>query len=369
MNPATLSIISATFPPRERGTAIGIWVGVSASALAIGPLVGGLLTEHAGWSSIFYVNVPIGAVAIVASFLLIDESRDNSRRAAAGRAQACSRPGIGLFALTYALIEGEHLRLDICPHRRRVRASRSSLSSPSSCSSCASGCPMLDLRSSGTRTFTGANTVVLLVALAMFGVFFFVSLYMQNVLGYSAGPGGRRIPADDTPGHRSSRRRGPALRPRRLALAAQRSGCWSSRCSSCTSRGLASTRATGPCARRCSWAASACRRHDPGDCGRSERRPGRQGGRRLGRPQLVAASRRLDRDRADGGDHDARDRRLADARGVRHGLSVALEVAAANRVRRSAWSRSRSYARTPTASRTSRRRRTLVLELAEEIAA
>src|SRR5512132_239402 len=61
MNPSTLSIITATFPVRQRGTAIGIWVGVSATALAIGPLVGGLLTEHAGWSSIFYVNVPIAA--------------------------------------------------------------------------------------------------------------------------------------------------------------------------------------------------------------------------------------------------------------------------------------------------------------------
>ena len=104
MNPATLSIISATFPPRQRGTAIGIWVGVSATALAIGPLVGGLLTEHAGWSSIFYVNVPIGAVAIVAGLLLIDESKDASQE------QRLDVPGLltsglGLFSLTYALIE------------------------------------------------------------------------------------------------------------------------------------------------------------------------------------------------------------------------------------------------------------------------
>ena len=78
MNPATLSIISATFPPRQRGTAIGIWAGVSALALAIGPLVGGLLSQHVGWSSIFYINVPIGLVAIAASFLLIDESKDTT---------------------------------------------------------------------------------------------------------------------------------------------------------------------------------------------------------------------------------------------------------------------------------------------------
>src|ERR671936_919296 len=78
MNPATLSIIAATFPPRQRGTAIGIWAGVSALALAIGPLVGGLLTEHLNWSWIFFVNVPVGIVAIVASFVLIRESKDES---------------------------------------------------------------------------------------------------------------------------------------------------------------------------------------------------------------------------------------------------------------------------------------------------
>src|SRR5437588_2757104 len=79
MNPATLSIITATFPPRQRGTAIGIWAGVSAMALAIGPLVGGLLTEHVNWNWIFFINVPVGALAIAAAFLFIDESRDTSR--------------------------------------------------------------------------------------------------------------------------------------------------------------------------------------------------------------------------------------------------------------------------------------------------
>src|SRR5918999_4328920 len=69
MNPATLSIIAATFPPRERGTAIGIWAGVSALALAIGPLVGGLLTEHVGWEWIFYVNIPVGVLGIAASWV------------------------------------------------------------------------------------------------------------------------------------------------------------------------------------------------------------------------------------------------------------------------------------------------------------
>src|SRR3990172_7865743 len=78
MNPATLSIIAATFPPAQRGAAIGIWAGVSALALAIGPLAGGLLTEHLSWNWIFFVNVPVGIVGVVASYLLIDESKDET---------------------------------------------------------------------------------------------------------------------------------------------------------------------------------------------------------------------------------------------------------------------------------------------------
>ena len=184
MNPATLSIISATFPPRQRGTAIGIWVGVSATALAIGPLVGGLLTEHAGWSSIFYVNVPVGAVAVLAGLLLIDESKDTSQE------QRLDLPGLvtsglGLFSLTYGLIEannhgwtsgrivGAFAVAAILLAAFVVLELRQRL-------------PMLDLSLFRNGTFAGANTVVLLVTLAMFGIFFFVSLYMQNVLGYSA---------------------------------------------------------------------------------------------------------------------------------------------------------------------------------------
>jgi EmrB/QacA subfamily drug resistance transporter len=184
MNPATLSIISATFPPHQRGTAIGIWAGVSALALAIGPLVGGLLTEHIDWSWIFFVNVPVGVVAIAASFVFIDESRDTSVE------QRLDLPGlvtsaVGLFALTYALIEantygwtsgrivGAFVLAAVSLTAFLVLERRQRL-------------PMLDLSLFRSGTYAGANLVVLLVALAMFGVFFYVSLYMQNVLGYSA---------------------------------------------------------------------------------------------------------------------------------------------------------------------------------------
>jgi EmrB/QacA subfamily drug resistance transporter len=184
MNPATLSIIMATFPPRQRGMAIGIWAGISALALAIGPLLGGVITEGIDWGWIFFINVPIGILAVVVARLVVPESRDTSTH------QRLDLPGlvtsgIALFALTYGLIEANTygwtsarilslfavaavgLALFVVLElRQRV--------------------PMLDLSLFRSGTFAGANATMMLVALAMFGVFFFVSLYMQNILGYSA---------------------------------------------------------------------------------------------------------------------------------------------------------------------------------------
>ncbi len=184
MNPATLSIITATFAPRQRGMAIGIWAGVSAMALAIGPLVGGILTEKINWSWIFFINVPIGVIGIIAARLFIDETRDTSRE------QRLDLPGlvtsaVGLFALTYALISTNHhawtstLVLSmfaiaivslglfvVLELRQRL--------------------PMLDLSLFRNPTFAGANTVMLLVGVAMFGIFFYNSLFFQRVIGYSA---------------------------------------------------------------------------------------------------------------------------------------------------------------------------------------
>jgi EmrB/QacA subfamily drug resistance transporter len=183
MNPATLSIISATFPPRQRGAAIGIWAGVSALALAIGPLVGGLLTEHLSWHWIFFVNVPVGILGIVASYLLIDESRDTTHERL--DVPGLFTSGLGLFALTFGLIEANThgwtspvilgsfvlAAVSLVTFLLLERHQRA---------------PMLPLELFKNRTYTGANSVIFLVALAMFGVFFFVSLYMQNILGYSA---------------------------------------------------------------------------------------------------------------------------------------------------------------------------------------
>ncbi|MFO7572338.1 MAG: MFS transporter [Gaiellaceae bacterium] len=183
MNPATLSIIAATFPPARRGTAIGIWAGVSATALAIGPLVGGLLTEHLSWNWIFFVNVPVGIVGIAASFLFIDESRDESHERLDLPGLATS--GIGLFALTYGLIEANTYGWTSTRIVGSFAVAAAALGSFALLER-HQRAPMLPLELFRNRTYTGANVVTLLVALAMFGVFFFMSLYMQRILGYSA---------------------------------------------------------------------------------------------------------------------------------------------------------------------------------------
>jgi EmrB/QacA subfamily drug resistance transporter len=183
MMPSTLSIISATFDVRERGTAIGIWAGVSAMALAIGPLLGGIITEHISWNWIFYVNVPIGAAGILASIFVVPESKDTSHE------QRLDLPGlftsgIGLLALVYALIEanqygwtsarilglfvvaaGSLVAFVLLEQHQRL--------------------PMLDLSLFRSGTFAGANLVAILVTLAMFGIFVFFPIYMQTFRGWS----------------------------------------------------------------------------------------------------------------------------------------------------------------------------------------
>jgi EmrB/QacA subfamily drug resistance transporter len=183
MNPATLSIITVTFPPRQRGTAIGIWAGVSALALAIGPLVGGLITEHINWNWIFFINVPVGALGILAAFAFIDESRDTSHE------QRPDVPGLvtsalGLFALSYALIEANSYGWTSARILVAFAIAAASLAA-FVLLELHQRLPMLELSLFRNRGFAGANAVMLLVGLAMFGVFFYVSLYVQQVLGYS----------------------------------------------------------------------------------------------------------------------------------------------------------------------------------------
>ncbi len=183
MMPATLSIITNAFPPNERGKAIGTWAGVSALALAIGPVVGGFLVEHVSWQSIFLINVPIAVVAVVVTLWATHESRDETAERSVDVAGVAALT-IGLGSLVLGLVEGNAwgwtspgiVALFVAAIgglagfvviERRVRA------------------PMLDFDYFRSRSFLGANIVAFIVSFAMLAMFFFIALYMQNVRGYS----------------------------------------------------------------------------------------------------------------------------------------------------------------------------------------
>ena len=185
MVPTTLAIISAAFPgEKERGKAIGLWAAASALAFAVGPVAGGAIAEHVHWSWIFWINVPLGIAGWLVGRASIDESRDP----AADR--RVDLPGLvvsgsALLALVYALVE----------------ANRYGWSSPlivSLLGAAAAGlglflaverraaAPLLDLSLFRRRTFAGANALLVLSGFGIFGVYFFLSLDLQGVLGFSA---------------------------------------------------------------------------------------------------------------------------------------------------------------------------------------
>jgi EmrB/QacA subfamily drug resistance transporter len=184
MTPPTLAIISDVFPDeRERATAIGIWAAVGALAFALGPLVGGLITEAVAWNWIFIVNVPIGIIGLVLGARLIPESKDPDADSTLDVAGLSVISG-ALFSLTYALIKanaygwGSPVILSLL-----VAAAVGMVAFVLIEQRVAS--PMVDLSLFRIGAFTSANVVIMVVNLATFGVLLYLSLYLQNVLHYS----------------------------------------------------------------------------------------------------------------------------------------------------------------------------------------
>src|SRR5215467_5866689 len=180
--PATLSIISNVFEPRERGRAIGVWAGAVGLGVAIGPVVGGALLEHFWWGSVFLINVPIVAAGVVAILALVPESRD-------------PKPGrldlvgvvlsiLGLVGVVYGIINGgDH-----------------GFGAPASWGTLLGGLvvlaafvawersiayPSLDVKLFGNPRFSASVGSVALVFFAAMGTLFFSSFYLQLVRGYS----------------------------------------------------------------------------------------------------------------------------------------------------------------------------------------
>ncbi|MBB4891209.1 EmrB/QacA subfamily drug resistance transporter [Streptomyces olivoverticillatus] len=179
--PATLSLLSATFPRAERAKAITIWTATAGLAIAVGPLVAGALLEDHGWASTFLINVPIAVLGIVGALLLVPPSK------ATGVDKIDYIGGllsvIWTGSLIYMIIEGPHFGWGAKAIAAAVVAGVGlvcfvlwELRHPR---------PILDVRRFGKRAFAGSTMAVALFFLAVFGAFYYLTQHLQFVLGYS----------------------------------------------------------------------------------------------------------------------------------------------------------------------------------------
>ena len=184
LNPVALSIIANAFTsPKDRARAVGIWGAVGGISLALGPLIGGALTQSIGWRSIFWVNLPVGFAALVLAAKFVPESK-------AARARAFDPVGQGmvficLASLTYAVIEGPHQGWNSLPILGLFAAAASALAiflmyEPRRVD------PLIDLRFFRSVPFSSA-TILALASFSSFAGFLFLNaLYLQQVRGLSA---------------------------------------------------------------------------------------------------------------------------------------------------------------------------------------
>ncbi|MFV0318426.1 MAG: DHA2 family efflux MFS transporter permease subunit [Microthrixaceae bacterium] len=181
--PSTLSILTHVFPPHERGKAIGAWAGVAGAAGAVGPIASGWLLENFYWGSVFWLNIPVVILAIVAGRFLVPRSRD-PRIAPLDPVGAILSIGM-IGSLIYAVIEAHAygwtdqliivsfivaVLLGVCFVWWELRNDH----------------PMLDIRYFARRGYTGGSLSIMTVFFGMFGMFFLLTQYLQMVHGYTA---------------------------------------------------------------------------------------------------------------------------------------------------------------------------------------
>jgi EmrB/QacA subfamily drug resistance transporter len=184
VNVASLALVGAAFTdPAAKAKAIGSWTGIAAVGLAIGPTVGGVLTDEFGWRSIFWVNPVIGAAAVVLTLLFVRESRDPTQRRFDWAGQALFIAGIA--AITYALVEGPHsgwtsplilalLLGSVVIITAFVRVERRVTD------------PMMDLRVFEDRVYNTAIITIFCVLFGIYGTMLVITQYFQNIRDYSA---------------------------------------------------------------------------------------------------------------------------------------------------------------------------------------
>ncbi len=182
--PTTLAIIMATFTDaRERARAIGAWTAIGAMALAFGPLIGGFISQHLHWGWIFFINVPIGLITFAIAVPTIAESRDTAT------ARRLDLPGLitsamAIFALVYALIEGSGDGWT-SPLIVAAFAVAAAAAAAFGLVESRTAQPMVDISLFRSRVFGGGTAVMMLWAFGILGIYFFTSIYLQTILGFS----------------------------------------------------------------------------------------------------------------------------------------------------------------------------------------
>jgi len=185
ISPAALSLLTVTFAEgRERNRALGVWGAVAGGGIALGVILGGLLAQGPGWRWVFFVNVPIGILTAVLTPRLISESRDEDRSRTYDITGSVSVTA-GLVLMVYALVNTSRYGWGSARTIGELVGAAALLAVFVAVEARFAAHPLVPLRIFRSWTLSGANVVSLLVGLSLFAVFFFLTLYMQQVLHFS----------------------------------------------------------------------------------------------------------------------------------------------------------------------------------------
>jgi EmrB/QacA subfamily drug resistance transporter len=187
--PNTLALLRRAFPAEKLNSAIGIWGAVTAAATAGGPILAGVLVEHFDWASVFYINVPVGVIALAVGLFVLRESRDSGtgRLDLAGLASLAA----GLFLLIFGVIEAQTWSWGDARTLGLILGGLGVLVLFGVIETRVAN-PLIPMRLFRDRSVSIGSATVLLNFFALFGVLFFISLYLQSVHGYSAVEAGVR---------------------------------------------------------------------------------------------------------------------------------------------------------------------------------
>ncbi len=188
LSPATLTIIITTFSGDRRARALGVWSAVAGAGGAAGAILGGVLTSALSWRWVLFVNIPIGVAAIAAALAWLAESRGHARGDAAppldvGGAIAVTA---GLGTLIYAIVGTQTHPWGSARTLSLLGAAAVLLAAFALIELRLARAPLMPFGLLRSRSLSGANTVMFLIGAAFFSMWYFLSLYLQNVLGYSA---------------------------------------------------------------------------------------------------------------------------------------------------------------------------------------